>query len=193
VAVITFKSADGTLVIGDIDHVTREEEDRYLSLAPPRHTLDVGRRLIHLRVEEARLRALATPEQWAIGWGGHVAVLMGMLRDCAQRNATRYGMASVGFPPAIYGELFTPEQIDAGAEEVLATAERLGMTLRNRRDSEQVHYAAHAAGWRYGRWFSAADQDGDVGQHHVACLRPISARQFRAARRDGWPAQVPPP
>ena len=34
-AVLTFRSADGTVVVGDIDHVNGAEEDRYLDLAAP--------------------------------------------------------------------------------------------------------------------------------------------------------------
>src|SRR5215831_8369563 len=193
---ILFMGTTGELVMGDIDHVTQAEEDRYLALCAPAVRPHLGKQMLKLRVAERLMCAAATPEQWAIGWSGHVAVDMAAM---VAFHRARLANFTSQLSPGIYGELIGYEQVAEREEAVAAMGltnrplDHLGLdgitfSAPAPAQSLPLLESAHAAGWRYGRWYSQVDPDGDLGQHHVAHLIPISRRQFLAARRDGWPA-----
>src|SRR5215831_217097 len=195
---ILFMGVAGELVMGDIDHVTQAEEDRYLALCAPAVRPHLGRQMIRLRMAERLMCAAATDEQWAIGWSGHVTVDMDRVWGFAARRFPRAADAARR-SPGIYGELIGYEAVAEREEAVAAMGltnrplDHLGLdgitfSAPDPAQSLPLLESAHAAGWRYGRWYSQVDPDGDLGQHHVAHLIPISRRQFLAARRDGWPA-----
>lgn len=194
-AILTFRAEDGMLIIADVDHMCAAEEDRLLGMCAKGARAGLAVRIIQLKAAERRYAAAATPQQWAIGWTGYVKVRMAALRRSVGRANARYAMAPPeAMPRAIYGELMPQAQITARADHGdISAAEALGVSevlapWGFRPDAEDVIRSAHAAGWRYGTWFSEVDPDGDLGQHHVAHLDSISRAQFFAARRDGWPA-----
>lgn len=45
---------------------------------------------------------------------------------------------------------------------------------------------AHDRGYRYGRWFSEVEPDGEYGSAHVVSLWRISHSDFEIARRNEW-------
>jgi hypothetical protein len=75
---------------------------------------------------------------------------------------------------AIFGEIWDQEQVlgpdpDEEAEE----------ELRQIIDS-------HRRGYRYGKWYSEVEPEGEYGSAHVVSLWEISKDDFEVGRRNGW-------
>jgi hypothetical protein len=45
---------------------------------------------------------------------------------------------------------------------------------------------SYTRGYRFGRWYSVVEPDGEVGSAHISACWPISRRDFEYARRNGW-------
>jgi hypothetical protein len=114
----------------------------------------------YLLAEERSMIARTLPEQWNITWGARVV-----------RNAD-------GLP--IFGHVFTEREFlgesitgdPAQDEETMAELDDL-------RD-------AHERGYRYGRWYSTVEPDGEYGSAHVVALWEITETDFERARAGGW-------
>lgn len=160
--VISYRAWSGLQLMVDVDHVTPAE--RALMLATCHH-VDYGKLRAGLDLvadREKQLNAHATAEQKAIGWGGYAWL--------------RWNGAPGDLPACtVYGQLHSEAESRAG--EDAGTWEHV--------------QAAFAAGWRYGRWYSAREPGGAEGPNHLGHLHPLSAAQFEAARAAGWPDEPP--
>jgi hypothetical protein len=182
--VIQYTSADGTLVLLDIEHVTAAEEDQILASARPKDRPILNRAFQELYLRETTYRAAATEEQQQIGWGDHAA-----LRYEPPPGA---GPSWLPTPCTIYGWVYTRDHARRSECAAAASLSRQGIPARPVDDSMAHLDAAHAAGWRFARWYSKLSPEGEPGEQHIATLIPVTAAQFRAARRDGWPDEIPP-
>jgi len=194
--VIGFESQAGDWVSTDVEHLTADQENELLSLAKPETRPSLVAAFLELDARQRRWLAVATPAQRAIGWGGYAVTRW----DGEGGNALSPG------PCTIYGALMTRRQFIAAERNAMASLGGVGTVSLNFggggidlpvRDPEQTVAemdAAYDMGWRYGRWWSKAEPvDGDPGEHHIANLTPITAKQFRRARLAGWPEEVPQP
>lgn len=107
---------------------------------------------------EAEETAIAQtlPEQWDITWGDYVI----RRQDDV----------------AIFGVVFTEDELSFGTE---ASPEEIEEELRGLR-------SAYGRGYRYGRWFSIVEPNGELGSAHVCSLWKISQDDFELARGKGW-------
>jgi len=180
VPVIRYHAADGTLVLLDVEHLPAADAELVLASARPRDRRSLERMFVEMRARELRLNAMATEAQQRIGYGDHAT-----LRWEGSGNPLE--------PPpcTIYGRIYTEAEYRRRECDAAAELSRQGEEARPVEESLAHRDASHRNGWRYGWWHSAIDPGGEPGEHHVATLTPITARQFRTARRDGWPDEVP--
>jgi hypothetical protein len=108
---------------------------------------------------EADAQAAATPGQNAIAWG-----------DFFERNWL--GLR-------IYGRIST-------LKEFRETERGLGASLAEIRYEEAGLKDAYSRGYRYGRCFSVAEPEGEVGSTHVVTMRKITEAEFNEAKNRGW-------
>jgi hypothetical protein len=104
-------------------------------------------------------------EQWRITWGSHVVRVVDELW--------------------IFGEIFTESRY----------LELNGPVIEEDLDEEARYELdalrdSHARGYRYGRWFSIVEPEGEYGSAHVVNLWEIDRSDFERARAARW--EVPP-
>jgi len=111
---------------------------------------------------ESEREAIANtlPEQWQITWGSYVVRVVERL--------------------VIFGIVYTEEQfLNTSLKGEAEYDEEIRAELDDLR-------AAHERGYRYGRWFSEVEPDGEYGSAHVVNLWRITEEDFVAARHNGW-------
>ena len=177
--VFFYRGRDYDLISLDVEHLSEEEEEGLLSSAAADARAGLNKRFLELRAREARWLAQATPVQRTIGWGGYA-----WARFEAHGNITLPSCT-------IYGHIYTRDQFRAAERDAGQRLAAIGTEARELEASLDHLDSAHAQGWRYGMWFSQLETDGEPGEQHIANLHPMTGRQFRDARRDGWP-EVPP-
>jgi hypothetical protein len=114
----------------------------------------------YLMQQERQAIENALPEQWNITWGARVVRIVDKL--------------------AIFGQIYTEREFlaentkagEAPSEEILYELD----DLRN----------AHQRGYRYGRWYSVVEPEGEYGSAHVSTLWEITTLDFDTARAGGW-------
>lgn len=79
----------------------------------------------------------------------------------------------------IWGYLMTEEEITDGYGTDPESLEELRYELEAMRDS-------FSRGYRYGKYFSEVEPDGEYGSAHVVTLWPITKADFEIAQRNGW-------
>jgi hypothetical protein len=115
----------------------------------------------YMAEQEALATADALPEQWEITWGDRV---LRMVDDTL----------------AVFGHIFTEREFLAeNSKPGQAPDEEILYELDSLRD-------AHTRGYRYGRWYSTVEPDGEYGSAHVVSLWGISKQDFATARSNGW-------
>jgi hypothetical protein len=170
---------DGTQLISMAEHY-RPQDERLL-LAQAENPEWLAGMFAQLRAREEFLMEHTTREQRSIGWGGFVAITV----EASRLGDHLVSWAGRGTPPVtIYGELYTRAR--------LRKAERdTGVSEGEVREAMAGAGEAHGAGWRYGMWYSSACRAGEPDFNHIGHMTPITQGQFYAARRDGWPREVP--
>ena len=181
--VLSYTGAPGSgtdRVILDIEYIDREDEDVILASAARPARPGLAKFFLQLRCRESRFAAMATDIQRAIGYGDHFAFWAG---DGGSRLTAPGGHM-------VYGYIPTRREF---AESEMAIADALADAVDPAGAARTIEQASRAyeRGWRHVTAFSVTDPDGDPGELHVAMMTPISAAQFRAARRDGWPDKIP--
>ena len=122
----------------------------------------------YIEKQTQRANASLTAEQKAITWGSHW----------------------VRFLPSeqliIFGRVFTLAEIEQGERSAGASTEELEYTLNSCR-------ANHDRGYLFGRAYSVAEPDGELGDTHRANMWPITEQQFDEARQAAWnPSRIVP-
>jgi hypothetical protein len=179
--VISFTSKDGDLVIIDGEHFTPDQEAKILAAAPSLVARDLSKTFLELKAREARWLAQASEEQQQIGWG-----------DYAWLRVTGDG-SPLGPPSAtIYGHIATRDQFITRERQAIRSLQSRGLeAVAEAEETLALLDAAYPRGWRYGNWFSKIEPDGELGEHHVVNLHPISTRAYRLARIRDWPDTPP--
>lgn len=114
----------------------------------------------YVKEQERQSNADALPEQFAINWGDRVIRVVDDL--------------------AIWGHIYTwDEFLKDNTEAGQQSDEEILLELEGLKD-------AHLRGYRYGRWYSEVEPDGEYGSAHVVSLWPITWSDFEVARRNEW-------
>lgn len=79
----------------------------------------------------------------------------------------------------IFGYVFTFDEAMRGEIEA-------GATKREAASGDQALRTAHAEGYRFGKAFSLAAPNGELGSTHVIDMMKISAAEFEVVRHEDW-------
>lgn len=164
---ITFIGDDGDLQIIDLDWLNQAEQAMLLRGQSQRTAGKLRRLFADLAGREAALRAAVTPAQAAITYGDYYRYDFG--GSPVQDSAVIYGQVL-----PLFGVIAAERAAGAGPGEI----DQLVARIRE----------GYARGWRHVRAWSAGEPDGETGDTHIGAMEPLTAAQFDAARRAGWPA-----
>ncbi len=115
-----------------------------------------------MRANEHQAMANLQPEQRTITWGSYAF------------------MVSMGI--RIFGYVWTEAEFEANERDCGADDEEMESSMESLRDS-------HERGYRFGRWYSMVEPDGEIGSNHVSNMVPITKEQFdQIVQTQGWRA-----
>lgn len=104
------------------------------------------------------------PWQWAIGYGDHW-----------MRSITAFGQESM----PVFGYVLTLNEIEQAEMETGSDEDELAYTITQTENSFR-------RGYRFSRFYSMTESEGELGNVHVSNLYPITAEQFELAKSKEW-------
>lgn len=179
-SILNYTSLEGQVILLDLAHPTLAHEEFMLRDAQPPYRGGLARAFAEISIRERRWLALATAGQRAIGWGSWAWF----------RHEPGPGAALIT-PCTIYGEIYTLGGLRRTEEAAYERLHEQGVPAALPEMTMAAVAESHLLGWRYGRWHSQVEPDGEPGENHVVQLTQMSRAQFTAARDAGWPDDPP--
>lgn len=113
----------------------------------------------HLAARTAAAMEAMTEEQRSLTWGSYAM------------------MPTVDF--LIFGYVLTEEELRLGEVGAGADQEEAEFTVKATR-------GAMSRGYLFGRWYSLAEPEGELGSNHAVSCWPITSHEFNIAATFGW-------
>lgn len=101
--------------------------------------------------------------------------------DCFVKRQVQYGD---GYLLTIYGEVWSMETFTESEKKYLNLddpdeKEEFDMIISSQKDT-------YERGYRFGKWYSVVEPDGELGSAHIVSLDLIEEAEFNAAKERGW-------